>query len=80
MIGPIFISSQSQQVWKRKLGQSNMIFVQKMRMKREDQVLIFWQFFSTCEPITQFLEFCKYQGGKIYVKPFEFLLQIRTIR
>ena len=57
-----------------------MIFVQKMRMKREDQVLIFWQFFSTCEPITQFLEFCKYQGGKIYVKPFEFLLQIRTIR
>jgi hypothetical protein len=25
----------------------------------------FWQFFSTCEKITQFLEFCKYQGGKI---------------
>ena len=26
---------------------------------------IVWQFFSTCEKITQFLEFCKYQGGKI---------------
>jgi hypothetical protein len=25
----------------------------------------FCQFFSTCEKITQFLEFCKYQGGKI---------------
>jgi hypothetical protein len=25
----------------------------------------FWQFFSTREKITQFLEFCKYQGGKI---------------
>ena len=25
----------------------------------------FWQFFSTCEKIIQFLEFCKYQGGKI---------------
>jgi hypothetical protein len=25
----------------------------------------FWQFFSTWENITQFLEFCKYQGGKI---------------
>ena len=23
----------------------------------------FWQFFSTCEKITQFLRFCKYQGG-----------------
>ena len=28
-------------------------------------LLFFWQFFSTCEKITQFLEFCKYQGGKI---------------
>ena len=27
--------------------------------------LIFWHFFSTCEKITQFLEFCKDQGGKI---------------
>ena len=25
----------------------------------------FWHFFSTCEKITQFLEFCKDQGGKI---------------
>ena len=25
----------------------------------------FWQFFSTCEKITQILEFSKYQGGKI---------------
>ena len=24
-----------------------------------------WQFFLTCEKITQFLEFCNYQGGKI---------------
>jgi hypothetical protein len=36
----------------------------------------FWQFFSTFEKIIQFLEFCKYQGGKIYVKLFGFLLQI----
>ena len=28
--------------------------------------LFFWHFFfSTCEKITQFLEFCKDQGGKI---------------
>ena len=27
--------------------------------------LFFWQYFSQCEKITQFLEFCKYQGGKI---------------
>ena len=27
--------------------------------------IFFGQFFSTCEKITQFLEFCKYQGGKI---------------
>ena len=26
--------------------------------------LFFWQFFSQCEKITQFLEFCKYQGVK----------------
>ena len=26
---------------------------------------IFCHFFSTCEKITQFLEFCKDQGGKI---------------
>ena len=80
MIGPIFFSSRSQQVWKRKLGQSHMIFVQKMRMKREehytvygailrahgvvDRVVIF-SFFFNCEKITQILEFCKYQGGKI---------------
>ena len=25
----------------------------------------FWQFFSTCEKINQFWEFCKDQGGKI---------------
>ena len=25
----------------------------------------FWHFFSTCEKIIQFLEFCKDQGGKI---------------
>ena len=25
----------------------------------------FWLFFSTCEKITQILEFSKYQGGKI---------------
>ena len=34
----------------------------------EDRVkffIFFWQFFSTCEKNTQFLEFCKYQGGKI---------------
>ena len=34
----------------------------------EDRVFIsfyFWHFFSTCEKITQFLEFCKDQGGKI---------------
>ena len=33
-----------------------------------DRVFIFfyfWHFFSTCEKITQFLEFCKDQGGKI---------------
>jgi hypothetical protein len=23
----------------------------------------FWQFFSTCEKMPQFLRFCKYQGG-----------------
>ena len=28
-------------------------------------LLFFWQFFSTCEKITQILEFCKDQGGKI---------------
>ena len=27
--------------------------------------IFFWHFFSTCEKITQFLEFCKDQGGKI---------------
>ena len=27
--------------------------------------IFFWQFFSTCEKITQILEFSKYQGGKI---------------
>ena len=32
-------------------------------------------FFSTCEKIPQFLEFCKDQGGKIYVKPFGLNLQ-----
>ena len=62
-----------------------MIFVQKMRMKREEHYysvyranlrarggrpgilffLLFVIFFSTCEKITQFLEFCKDQGGKI---------------
>ena len=34
----------------------------------EDRVFIFFifcHFFSTCEKITQFLEFCKDQGGKI---------------
>ena len=33
-----------------------------------DRYLIFFiscHFFSTCEKITQFLEFCKDQGGKI---------------
>ena len=25
----------------------------------------FWHFFSTCEKMTQYLEFCKDQGGKI---------------
>ena len=57
-----------------------MIFVPNMRMKREGHYsvyrapggeawvfifFIFWQIFSTCEKITQFLEFCKDQGGKI---------------
>ena len=42
---------------------------------RPEQIYIFLQFFSTCEKMTQFLEFCKYQGGKIQVKPFVFLLQ-----
>ena len=28
-------------------------------------VQFFWHFFSTCEKIIQFLEFCKDQGGKI---------------
>ena len=28
-------------------------------------IFYFWHFFSTCEKITQFLEFCKDQGGKI---------------
>ena len=37
---------------------------------------LFWQFFSTCEKITQFLRCGKYQGGKIQVRPFGFLLQI----
>ena len=36
---------------------------------------IFCHFFSTCEKITQFLEFCKDQGGKILVKPFGLKLQ-----
>ena len=27
--------------------------------------LFFWQFFSTCEKITQILEFSRYQGVKI---------------
>ena len=40
MIGPILFSSQSQQVWKRKLGQSQVIFVQKMRMKGEEHYII----------------------------------------
>jgi hypothetical protein len=31
---------------------------------------ILCHFFSTCEKITQFLEFCKDQGGKIQLKPF----------
>ena len=63
-----------------------MIFVQKMRMKREEHYsvyrailrahggearvfifFLFWQNFSTCEKITQFLVF---RGGKILVKPF----------
>ena len=35
-------------------------------------------FFSTCEKITQFLEFCKDQGGKIQVKPFGLKLQSST--
>ena len=30
----------------------------------EDRVFIFWHFLA-CEKITQFLEFCKDQGGKI---------------
>jgi hypothetical protein len=69
--------------WKRKLGQSNMICVQEMRMNTKEHhavyraILIsgggggpaqfffcnFLQFFSTCEKITQFLSFGKYQGG-----------------
>ena len=32
---------------------------------RSNFILFFWQIFSTCEKITQFLEFCKDQGGKI---------------
>ena len=41
MIGPILFSSQSQQVWKRKLGQSQVIFVQKMRMKGEEHYIVY---------------------------------------
>ena len=37
----------------------------KLLMGGRPGFLFFWQFFSTCEKITQFLEFCKYQGGKI---------------
>jgi hypothetical protein len=29
------------------------------------KIFFFWQFFSTCEKINQFWEFCKDQGGKI---------------
>ena len=32
---------------------------------RHKKKYFFWQFFSTCEKINQFFEFCKYQGGKI---------------
>ena len=39
--GPIFFSSQSQQVLKRKLGQSHMIFVKKLRMKREEHYAVY---------------------------------------
>ena len=38
-------------------------------------LFILCHFFSTCEKITQFLEFCKDQGGKIQVKPFGLKLQ-----
>ena len=31
----------------------------------QKKIFFFWQFFSTCEKINQFWEFCKDQGGKI---------------
>ena len=39
------------------------------------KIFFFWQFFSTCEKINQFWEFCEDQCGKIYVKPFGLKLQ-----
>jgi hypothetical protein len=32
---------------------------------RRNFFFFFWQFFSTCEKINQFLRCCQYQGGKI---------------
>ena len=46
-------------------------------MARCKKKFFFGNFFSTCEKINQFLEFCKDQGGKIQVKPFGLKLQIR---
>ena len=33
--------------------------------RHKKKIFFFWQFFSTCEKINQFWEFCKDQGGKI---------------
>ena len=38
---------------------------QAVEVARHKKNYFFWHFFSTCEKINQFWEFCKYQGGKI---------------
>ena len=38
---------------------------QAVGVARHKKKIFFWQFFSTCEKINQFWEFCKDQGGKI---------------
>jgi hypothetical protein len=38
---------------------------QGVEVARRKNNIFFWQFFSTCEKITQFSRCCKYQGGKI---------------
>ena len=41
------------------------VYRANLRARGGARYFIFCHFFSTCEKITQFLEFCKDQGGKI---------------